>query len=190
MRRSTTARRWLPYHGRMPYAHALLALLAEQPGYAWQLRKGVEATVGTQWSGASHSHVYAILNRMLKDGMITARPYPSADHRPDITVHEITDSGRAELARWMDEPTTRTAGYRDDFSLKVVASALHGVPAVRRVCDIQRQARTEELQSLHALRDEFPDDAMLTWTIDVAIGYVEADIRAVDAAETRAADVV
>jgi hypothetical protein len=126
---------------------------------------------------------------MLKDGLITATPYPSADHRPDITMHEITDAGRAELARWMDEPTTRTAGYRDDFALKVLAAALHGTRAVRGVCDRQRRARMAELQSLHALRAQHPDDAMTTWTIDVAINYVEADILAVDAAETRAAQI-
>ena len=174
----------------MPYAHALLALLAEQRSYAWQLRNGIEATLGDQWSGASRSHVYAILKRMEKDGLITASPDPSADHRPDITIHEITDAGRNELARWIAEPTERTAGYRDDFAVKVMAAALHGVAAVRQVCDMQRQARLAELQALHALRDDQPDDSLVTWTAEVAIGYIEADLRAVTSAESRAERIV
>jgi DNA-binding PadR family transcriptional regulator len=174
----------------VPYAHALLALLAEQRSYAWQLRNGVDATLGDQWSGASRSHVYAILKRMEKDGLITASPDPSADHRPDITIHEITDAGRQELARWIAEPTERTAGYRDDFAVKVMAAALHGVGAVRQVCDAQRQARMAELQALHALRDGESDDTLQTWTAEVAIGYVEADLRAVKSAESRAERIV
>ena len=174
----------------MPYAHALLALLAEQRSYAWQLRNGIEATLGDQWSGASRSHVYAILKRMEKDGLITATPDPSADHRPDITIHEITDAGRDELDRWIAEPTERTAGYRDDFAVKVMAAALHGVRAVRQVCDVQRRARMAELQALHALRDDQPDDTLHTWTAEVAIGYIEADLRAVASAESRADRIV
>ena len=174
----------------MPYSHALLALLAERPSYAWQLRNGVESTLGSEWGGASRSHVYAILKRMVKDGLITAAPFPSADHRPDITIHEITDTGRDELDRWMEEPTTRTAGYRDDFALKVLAASLHGVQKVRHVCDIQRAARTDELHSLYALRDDNPDDALLTWTVDVAINYIQADMQAVTSAETRAERIV
>lgn len=174
----------------MPYAHALLALLAERPGYAWELRSGVEATLGGEWAGASRSHIYTILKRMVKDELITASPHPSADHRPDITIHEITEAGQDELRRWMHEPTTRTAGYRDDFALKVLAAALHGVPEIRRVCDLQRRARMQELQALYALREDQPDDTLLMWTADVAIHYIQADMLAVDAAESYADRIV
>ncbi len=174
----------------MPYSHALLALLAEQKSYAWQLRNGIEATLGSEWSGASRSHVYAILKRMLKDGLITATPHPSADHRPDITIHEITPAGREELARWMEAATTRTAGYRDDFSLKILAAAFNGVAEIRRVCDIQRQARMAELQSLYALRGDHLDDTLLTWTVEVAINHIQADLQAVNSAESRAEQIV
>jgi len=171
----------------MPYAHALLALLAERDSYAWSLRGAVENVLGKDWSGASRSHVYTILKQLLKNGMITAAPHPSGDHRPDITMHAITDAGRAELARWMAEPTTRAAGYRDDFQLKVMAAVLHGAAEIRRVCEVQRRARLDELQTLHALREAAPPEAGLTaWTVEVAINYINADLLAVDAAESRA----
>ncbi|MDQ7911144.1 PadR family transcriptional regulator [Phytohabitans sp. ZYX-F-186] len=171
----------------MPYAHALLALLAERDCYAWSLRGGVEAALGNDWSGASRSHVYAIIKQLLRNGLISAAPHPSADHRPDITTHSITEAGRAELSRWMDEPTIRAAGYRDDFQLKVMAAALRGEAEIRRICDIQRRARLDELQVLHALREEESVNGGLgTWTVEVAINYLDADLLAVDSAESRA----
>ncbi|BCB79546.1 PadR family transcriptional regulator [Phytohabitans flavus] len=171
----------------MPYSHALLALLAERDGYAWSLRSGIEAALGDDWVGASRSHVYTILKQLLKNGLVTAAPQPSTDHRPDITRHAITEAGRAELARWMDEATVRSAGYRDDFQIKVMAAALHGAAEIRRVCDTQRRARLEELQVLHALREEeAAADGLGTWTVEVAINYLNADLLAVDSAESRA----
>lgn len=171
----------------MPYAHGLLALLAERDCYAWSLRGAVEAALGRDWSGASRSHVYTILKPLLKNGLITAVPHPSADHRPDITTHAITEAGRAELTRWLDEPTTRAAGYRDDFQLKVMAAALRGATEIRRICEIQRRARLNELQVLHALRaEESLHGGLGTWTVEVAINYLNADLSAVEAAESRA----
>ncbi|BCB84715.1 PadR family transcriptional regulator [Phytohabitans suffuscus] len=171
----------------MPYSHALLALLAERDGYAWSLRSGIEAALGDDWVGASRSHVYTILKQLLKNGLVTAAPHPSADHRPDITRHSITDAGRVELARWMDEPTVRSAGYRDDFQLKVMAAALHGAAEIRRVCDTQRRARLDELQVLHALREEAAIAGGLgSWTVEVAINYLNADLLAIESADSRA----
>ncbi|NMO51189.1 PadR family transcriptional regulator [Actinoplanes sp. TBRC 11911] len=167
----------------MPYAHGLLALLAEGDCYAWSLRGAVEAALGRDWSGASRSHVYAILKPLMKNGLITAVP----EGHPDVTTHAITEAGRAELSRWLDEPTVRAAGYRDDFQLKVMATALRGPAEIHRICGIQRQARMHELQVLHAVRDEESvDGGLVAWNAEVAIGYLNADLAAIEAAESRA----
>src|SRR5215813_3491251 len=124
----------------MAFTHGLLALLAEQPSYAWQLKRRVESILGADWASESRSWLYETLKRLEKDGLISTTRIPTGDLRPDVRMHEITDAGRAELEQWLDRPTTRTAGFRDDFSVKVLAAALRGVEEIHRVCDLQRDA--------------------------------------------------
>ena len=64
-------------------------------------------------------------------------------------VHRITPAGREELDRWLNEPSVRTRGYRDDFFLKVMAAAHAGDPAMlAAVLQHQRVHLLTELRSL------------------------------------------
>jgi hypothetical protein len=46
--------------------------------------------------------------------------------KPDRVVHHLTPAGRAELHRWLSEPSPRLRGYRDDFFLKLMAAVQAG----------------------------------------------------------------
>jgi DNA-binding PadR family transcriptional regulator len=74
--------------------------------------------VGDQWSGPNIGHLYQVLDRRARDGLIESERQPQA----------VKPDRRAELDRWLSEPNVRTRGYRDDFFLKVVAAAQAGDP--------------------------------------------------------------
>ncbi|WP_162606574.1 PadR family transcriptional regulator [Jiangella asiatica] len=171
----------------MPLQHAVLALLADGPSYGYELKANFEKAVGPQWGGLNIGHVYQILDRLHRDGMVSSHTVPQ-ESRPDRTVYLITSAGQSDLDEWLSAPTTRTSGYRDDFILKILAAGRRGPDAVREVCRIQREARLAELQTLRASRRTHHHDALAALTIEAAVLHTQADLKLVDTVEARAGD--
>jgi DNA-binding PadR family transcriptional regulator len=97
---------------------AVLALLAgegERSGY--DLAKLAARSVGHVWAPA-RSHLYAVLARLARDGLATARTVVQSD-RPDKQLYTITRAGERALEAWL------MADSEDDdsFHLKVFYGA-------------------------------------------------------------------
>ena len=166
----------------MPLHHAVLALLADRPAHGYELRSSFEQAVGDQWGGLNIGHLYQILDRLSRDGLIESERQPQPV-RPDRVVHRLTAAGRAELEHWLSEPSSRARGYRDDFFLKVMAAVQTGDQAV--VDGVLRRQRAHLLRELHSLagaRAQSPSrvDGLL---ITAAELHARADLGIVDAAE-------
>jgi DNA-binding PadR family transcriptional regulator len=131
--------------------HAVLALLARGPSHGYELRAAFDEAVGPQWGPLNIGHIYQLLDRLTRDGLVTAEVHPQ-DNRPDRTVHRITPTGTAELQRWLSEPAARSRGYRDDFFLKLLAATTTGQPPGTAEAVIARQRRQllQDLRDLHA----------------------------------------
>jgi DNA-binding PadR family transcriptional regulator len=167
----------------MPLQHAVLALLAAKPAHGYELRTSFEDAVGDQWGGMNIGHLYQVLDRLSRDGLITSERQPQPV-KPDRVMHQLTPAGRAELDRWLNEPSVRQRGYRDDFFLKVMAAARLGDPdALTQILRRQRSHLLRELRGLTeaaATAGRSPVDALL---ITAAERHVRADLEIVDAAE-------
>jgi DNA-binding PadR family transcriptional regulator len=166
----------------MPLHHAVLALLADKPAHGYELKSSFEQAVGDQWGGLNIGHLYQILDRLSRDGLIESERQPQPV-KPDRVVHHLTAGGRTELERWLSEPSARQRGYRDDFFLKLMAAAqakdqqtLDGV--LRR----QRAHLLRELRGLSEARTQSPSD-VVGLLITAAELHVRADLGVVDAAE-------
>ncbi|MEU4644879.1 helix-turn-helix transcriptional regulator [Micromonospora sp. NPDC023814] len=166
----------------MAIQHAVLALLAGGPSYGYELKGAFEEAVGPQWGPLNIGHLYQILDRLSRDGLVVAERHPQPV-KPDRVVYEITLDGRAELDRWLAEPSPRSGGFRDDFFLKVTAAARSGDPAtVRTVLGNQRGHLMRELRNLDGLRRR-ADDPVVGLLLSAASRHVEADLAFVDDAE-------
>ncbi|WP_433387729.1 helix-turn-helix transcriptional regulator [Micromonospora sp. KLBMP9576] len=166
----------------MAIQHAVLALLASGPSYGYELKGAFEEAVGPQWGPLNIGHLYQILDRLSRDGLVVAERQPQPV-KPDRVVYEITPEGRAELDRWLGEPSPRSGGFRDDFFLKVTAAARSGEPAtVRTVLGNQRGHLMRELHNLDGLRRR-ADDPVVGLLLSAASRHVEADLAFVDDAE-------
>jgi DNA-binding PadR family transcriptional regulator len=167
----------------MALHHALLSLLAEGESYGYELRAAFERSVGPQWGALNIGHLYQVLDRLKRDGLVAvvrAEPQP---RRPDRLIYGITEDGRAELERWLGEPSAPAAGYRDDLFLKLVAAARAG-----RLVPVIRREREVLLGELHALRSLPDGDALATLLVEGAALQVEARLRLLERAEEDAAD--
>jgi DNA-binding PadR family transcriptional regulator len=166
----------------MPLHHAVLALLAEKPAHGYELRTSFEQAVGDQWGGLNIGHLYQILDRLGRDGMIESEHQPQ-QIKPDRVVHHITPAGRAELEHWLEEPSSRIRGYRDDFFLKLMAAVRSGDQAT--LDGVLRRQRAHLMKELRALSDARAEasTAVVSLLITAAELHVRADISLVDVAE-------
>src|SRR5215469_8572511 len=132
----------------MPLHHAVLALLAAKPTHGYELKASFEEAVGEQWGGLNIGHLYQILDRLRRDGLIETERQPQPV-KPDRLVHHLTPAGRAELDRWLSEPSVRPRGYRDDFFLKLMAVTQLGDS--RALADVVSHQRVHLLRELRGL---------------------------------------
>jgi DNA-binding PadR family transcriptional regulator len=173
----------------MPIQHAVLALLAHGESHGYEIKTSFEDAVGPQWGELNIGHVYQVLDRCVRDGLVTRRHVSQAT-RPDKTVYRLTAEGERELERWLEAPFVRQSGYRDDFFLKLLAASRLGAAELARVLAVQREAYLGELSSLAELKARYRDKPLVGLLIDAAVRHTEANLRIVEDAEEAGAELV
>ena len=159
----------------MPLHHAVLALLADKPAHGYELKSSFEQAVGDQWGGLNIGHLYQILDRLSRDQLIESERQPQPV-KPDRVVHHLTPAGRAELDRWLSEPSARLRGYRDDFFLKLMAAVQAGDPET--LDGVLRRQRAHLLRELHSLAEARRQarPAVVELLITAAESHIRADL--------------
>jgi DNA-binding PadR family transcriptional regulator len=173
----------------MPIQHAVLALLASGESHGYEIKTSFEDAVGPQWGELNIGHVYQVLDRCVRDGLVTRRHVTQA-RRPDKMVYRLTPAGERELERWLEAPFVRQSGYRDDFFLKLLAAARLGADRLNEVLHIQRNAYIRELATLAELHDQHRNDPLVSLLIDAAIRHTKANLEVVEQAEKKSASLV
>jgi DNA-binding PadR family transcriptional regulator len=168
----------------MPIQHAVLALLAEGESYGYELRAEFQDSIGPQWGDLNIGHLYQVLDRLVRDGLVTKREV-SQRRRPDKMMFSLTSSGEDELNLWLGTASPRQAGYRDDVFLKLFAASRLGTKQLRIVVRTQRAAYLGELSSLQTLRSEHRDEPLVDLLVEAAILDTEAKLRILELAEAR-----
>lgn len=173
----------------MPIQHAVLALLAGGPSHGYELKSSFEESVGPQWGELNIGHLYQVLERLVRDELVTRKQVSQGD-RPDKNVYRLTAAGRRELEQWLSAPFVRRGGYRDDFFLKLFAASLLGRDALGEVTRVQREAYLGELKSLAELRAEHAQDPLVRLLVEAARLHTEANLRVVELAEEASVELV
>jgi DNA-binding PadR family transcriptional regulator len=171
-----------PLFGTMPIHHALLSLLDCGESYGYELRAELERSVGPQWGQLNIGHVYQLLDRLKRDGLITIVRSEPQPRRTERVIYAITDAGRRELADWLARPAPPSTGYRDELYLKLTAAARTGPDTFHRVVSTERQALFGELHTLGELASN-QDDDLVALLIDGASLQVQARIQLLDRAD-------
>ena len=131
----------------MSVKQALLALVAEQPRYGYQLRAEFEQRTGGTWP-LNIGQVYTTLQRLERDELVTSAQADDAG----AVVYEITQRGREEVAAWWASPVPRAAPARDETTIKfAMALSLPGVD-IARLLQAQRRETIQALQHLTRLK--------------------------------------
>ena len=79
----------------------LLALLAREPSYAYQLRAALALALGPLGRCAERGQVYVTLTRLEKAGLVSLARVEQTD-RPDRKMCEPTSAGRDRVMSWLE----------------------------------------------------------------------------------------
>ncbi|PSB23608.1 PadR family transcriptional regulator [Stenomitos frigidus] len=124
----------------MALAHAILAILLDQPCSGYDLRKRFEGSVGFFWQ-ASFQQIYRELSKLEEQGLLSFETIHQQS-RPDKRIYQMTEAGKAYLKAWIAEPCD-IAPLRDDLLVKTFSG--YAVPNDTFLAELkQHQARHQE----------------------------------------------
>lgn len=82
---------------------ALLGFLARRPRSGYDIRRAIDASTSNFWQ-ESYGQIYPMLRRLEEEGLATRTTKAGRGGRTRH-VYAITEDGRQELHRWLEEPT-------------------------------------------------------------------------------------
>jgi len=138
----------------MSLPHALLTALIERPGSGLELAERFDRSIGHFWH-ATHQQIYRELARLEEAGWVQSTPVPEGRGRK--RSYAILPAGRAELQRWLGEPTLPQP-LRDELMVRLRADAALGEHSDLAAVVAQRIALHEAKLALY-LRFEGKDFA-------------------------------
>ncbi|MGE5549529.1 MAG: PadR family transcriptional regulator [Bacteroidota bacterium] len=108
--------------------YAILGLLHHEPLSGYDIRKRIENSIGYFWD-AGYGQIYPSLRKMTVAGLVTSETERN-EGRPDKKIYSLTEKGRIELRKWLEEPATREH-VRYEILLKLFFGSL--IPAARNL---------------------------------------------------------
>jgi DNA-binding PadR family transcriptional regulator len=100
--------------------YVLLGLLLDGPRHGYDLARAFAPS--TALGSIVHlgaSHLYALLARLERDGLVHGEVAAQEGARPPRHVYQITEAGREAVLHWVDEPVARPRDVLLDFPLKL-----------------------------------------------------------------------
>lgn len=157
----------------------LLALLAAEASYGYQLRGRLQLALGPLAQALNAGQVYVTLGRLEKAGLVESERLGQAD-RPDRRVFRLTDSGRARVGAWLED-TSWPKPAPTEFHLKLVAAAAAGLADPVRLVDAQRHALFDALASAQRAAMAEPADCVAALLLEGVVLRLQADLRWLEA---------
>ena len=169
----------------MSVRHALLALLSEGPKYGLQLREEFEANTGQVWP-LNVGQVYTTLQRLERDGLVTAIGDGEELEPGPQKAYRITGAGSAELAEWLRVPPDLSTPPRDDLVMKVLIAVRVPGTDVSEVIQAHRRYLIQLMQEWTRLKeDDNGNDLAFSLVVDSELFRLDSVVRWLDAAEGR-----
>ena len=114
-----------------------------------EIMKRTSDTRAEAWSSVRVGSIYHALNRMEQEGLVRAVRTERSGRRPERTIYEITESGRAEFSALLQEGLHHVGNHGTD-PLNVALSVLDGASAGKLSSIIDAR-----LDTLRAERDRY-----------------------------------
>jgi len=101
---------------RSPMALASLAMLCEEPMHPYRMQRLIKERGKDEVINVTQrTSLYQTIERLEREGLISAQGVTRAKKRPERTLYEITDAGRAIILEWMREILSTPAREFPEF---------------------------------------------------------------------------
>ena len=97
--------------------YALLGSMMSGPRHGYEILRFLNTALGSTWRVGT-SQLYALLNRMERDGLLMSTIEPQAT-RPSRRVFSLTQSGRQRFLAWLRSPSRHVRDLRTEFLTKL-----------------------------------------------------------------------
>lgn len=115
------------------------------------------------FQSATHQQIYRLLKRMDEAGWVDAEVV-AQDSRPDKKVYRVSAAGRAELQRWIAEPTEPNH-LRNELAVKIRAAQQGDIPALAAEVARHRDGHAARLEIYRMIeKRDFPVPDQLSGT--------------------------
>ena len=159
-----------------------LALLAGESGYGYELGQTLQQEFGELLPALNAGQIYSTLGRLERDGLVRGRSVAGDSRRK--RVYELTDAGRAALARWIETPVPG-ARLKDDFFMKLVVVASARLAEPKQLIEGQRREYLQSLRDLDALLAANGKGVAAELLVEGAVLHTKADLEWLDLIEQR-----
>jgi len=165
----------------MSVKYGLLALLAEEATYGYQLKTAFERRTGGSWA-LNIGQVYTTLQRLERDGLVE-----TVDTDDDRNEYRITAAGRSQLDAWFGTPVVPEGPARDELMIKVLLAVAATDIDVTSMLQRQRTASVAQLQAYTRRKAQADPKSELAFLVmlDALIFRTEAEVRWLDACDAR-----
>jgi DNA-binding PadR family transcriptional regulator len=134
----------------MSLRHAILTALLDGEASGYELAKHFDLSVANFWH-ALPAQLYPELNRLEADGMVDVTEVPQ-ERRPTKRIFAVNDAGRAELRRWVNEPS-RPFSLKDELMVRVRSGADTDPESILEALRARRDLSVAKLDGYLAARD-------------------------------------
>ena len=89
---------------RSPLALAVLALLTEKPMHPYRMQQLIAARgMGRVVNVSQRASLYSTVDRLARDGLVRVAEVERDGSRPERSIYEISDAGRAAAHAWLTD---------------------------------------------------------------------------------------
>ncbi len=171
----------------MSTAHVLLGLLARGERHGYDLKREYDARF-PKARPLAFGQVYATLDRLLRDGLVTTAGTERAGG-PERTTYILSEAGRTALADWLAAVEEPAPYVVNPLFAKVVVALLcgndDGGTAAANYLRAQRAAHLERMRSYTATKADPASPLGEVLAADHALVHLDADLRWIDTALAR-----
>ena len=154
----------------------MLGFLTWGPMSGYDIKKAIEGSISNFWR-ESYGQIYPILKRIEAEGLATCSRRASEGGR-DRNVYSITEAGRADLQRWLSDPTPPPR-LRNELLLKLFFGRRGDLSAHIGRLEEHRRDQLEALERYSQIRVELEANAsgqpdLPYWLMTLRYGESEA----------------
>jgi DNA-binding PadR family transcriptional regulator len=154
----------------------LLAMLAKEPSYGYELRARLNDALGALGEVISEGQIYVTLGRLEKAGLVATERAPESHERAERKMYSLTPAGHLRVTEWLAELSWPKPDV-SEFYLKLEAAAEAGMADPITLIDAQRRVLLGRLRDAQEAAMAEPDGSRALLLLEGIVLRLQADLK-------------